>query len=302
MAARDANHAISDPQNPDPELPTLEADLDQPSMSSAVLNQRLSMRRKSAANFKRLTEPSPTQYRRVTIAEQDTSEEDSTITSKLRSAISLRNKWLNRRRTPEWVSYPPPRHSDYTVFVPPPYHPFDQSLPPASEHVCQWHDGIVQVFSDRKSVMRRQAQFSTPTLEGFAQDLAHLMNLINDPDCRSFCYRRLLLLQERFNMYIVLNEDQERLSQIRAPHRDFYNVRKVDVHGKSSMLPLDTPVAASICTLPHTLEHGSALLCLGLFRLLPSRLYSHTLVLPVHSLLWQFIILQWQTKNIYCAS
>lgn len=202
-------------------------------LSTAAIDEQMSQRRQSAANFKQLVPPNPHDYRRVNIQQQETSPADLAISKKIRHAISLREKWVYRRRIPEWVNYPQPRHSDCTVFVPPPYHPFEEPLSSSSHHVCQWQDGIVNIFADRTSVMRRRPEFFSPPLKAFADDLSALMAVVNHPESRSFCYRRLLLLQERFNMYILLNEDRERLAQIRVPHRDFYNVRKVDVHGKS---------------------------------------------------------------------
>ncbi len=39
--------------------------------------------------------------------------------------------------------------------------------------------------------------------------------------------QRLLLLEQKFNLFVMLNADKEFLAQKSAPHRDFYNVRKV---------------------------------------------------------------------------
>lgn len=200
-------------------------------LSSVAIDQRLSARRKSAANFKQLSQREHN-YRRVNISEEEPSEQDRLASSKIRLAIGLREKWVYRREVPEWYKCDPPRHTDYSVFVPPPYHPFNETLPPPSNHICQWKDGIVNIFSDRASVMRRKPDISSPSLQEFAEDLSQLMAIVNDPECRSVSYRRLVLLQEQFNLHIILNEHEERLSQIRVPHRDFYNVRKVDVHGK----------------------------------------------------------------------
>ena len=47
---------------------------------------------------------------------------------------------------------------------------------------------------------------------------------------RSYCYHRLLLLEQRFNLHVMMNADKEFLAQKSAPHRDFYNVRKVCNH------------------------------------------------------------------------
>ena len=35
---------------------------------------------------------------------------------------------------------------------------------------------------------------------------------------------------QKFNLHLMLNSDREFLAQKSAPHRDFYNVRKVDTH------------------------------------------------------------------------
>lgn len=44
---------------------------------------------------------------------------------------------------------------------------------------------------------------------------------------KSFAHHRLMLLEQKFNLNAMLNADKEFLAQKAAPHRDFYNVRKV---------------------------------------------------------------------------
>jgi len=39
-----------------------------------------------------------------------------------------------------------------------------------------------------------------------------------------------IFLFQKFNLHLMLNADKEFLAQKSAPHRDFYNVRKVDTH------------------------------------------------------------------------
>lgn len=49
--------------------------------------------------------------------------------------------------------------------------------------------------------------------------------------CRkSFCYRRLCYLSSKYQLHVLLNELRELASQKQVPHRDFYNIRKVDTH------------------------------------------------------------------------
>lgn len=45
---------------------------------------------------------------------------------------------------------------------------------------------------------------------------------------KSFCYRRLQYLSSKFQMHILLNEMKELAAQKKVPHRDFYNIRKVN--------------------------------------------------------------------------
>lgn len=44
---------------------------------------------------------------------------------------------------------------------------------------------------------------------------------------KSFCYRRLQYLSNKFQMHVLLNEMKELAAQKKVPHRDFYNIRKV---------------------------------------------------------------------------
>ena len=51
-----------------------------------------------------------------------------------------------------------------------------------------------------------------------------------DGPVRSFCFARLKLLEMRFRTHVQLNREAERDACANVPHRDFYNVRKVDTH------------------------------------------------------------------------
>lgn len=53
---------------------------------------------------------------------------------------------------------------------------------------------------------------------------------------KSFCYRRLQYLSSKFQMHILLNEMKELAAQKKVPHRDFYNIRKVNSHQLSPLL------------------------------------------------------------------
>uniref|UniRef100_A0A0N4Z8V3 AMP deaminase n=1 Tax=Parastrongyloides trichosuri TaxID=131310 RepID=A0A0N4Z8V3_PARTI len=75
------------------------------------------------------------------------------------------------------------------------------------------------------------------TKEKFLKDTEKMVSLIVDGPLKSFCYRRLSYLQNKFQLHVLLNELRELHEQKSVPHRDFYNIRKVDthIHAASSM-------------------------------------------------------------------
>uniref|UniRef100_A0A0N5B894 AMP deaminase n=1 Tax=Strongyloides papillosus TaxID=174720 RepID=A0A0N5B894_STREA len=75
------------------------------------------------------------------------------------------------------------------------------------------------------------------TKEKFLKDTEKMTSLIVDGPLKSFCYRRLSYLQNKFQLHVLLNELRELHEQKSVPHRDFYNIRKVDthIHASSSM-------------------------------------------------------------------
>ena len=64
----------------------------------------------------------------------------------------------------------------------------------------------------------------------FMKDLLFLMELMSNGPARTFCYQRLQTLQAKFKLHMLLNENNEMSETKRVPHRDFYNIRKVDNH------------------------------------------------------------------------
>src|SRR5271154_2415321 len=69
-----------------------------------------------------------------------------------------------------------------------------------------------------------------PTLREYYRDLDSIIYAASDGESKSFAYKRLQYLDGKWNLYILLNERQEMLDSKRVPHRDYYNVRKVDTH------------------------------------------------------------------------
>lgn len=74
------------------------------------------------------------------------------------------------------------------------------------------------------------AHFQPPSFEEFQADYFRVVRLIHWAPAKTFCYRRLQLLQSRFQLHKILNSPLEVEESKGVPHRDFYNVRKVDTH------------------------------------------------------------------------
>ena len=87
-------------------------------------------------------------------------------------------------------------------------------------------DGVVRVFSKDDELLHEPPASAT----AFFHDLHALMIIQSAGPAKSFCHKRLMLTEQKFSLHVMLNSDAEFLAQKRAPHRDFYNVRKVDTH------------------------------------------------------------------------
>ena len=104
-------------------------------------------------------------------------------------------------------------------------------MPPASEMTYRLDgNSVYQVYETSKSADLDAPIVNVPTLREFYIDLDTLLNISSDGPSKSFAYRRLQYLEGKFNLYVLLNEYQETADCKKVPHRDFYNVRKVDTH------------------------------------------------------------------------
>ncbi|KAI9681188.1 MAG: AMP deaminase [Caeruleum heppii] len=104
-------------------------------------------------------------------------------------------------------------------------------LPEADEMTFRLDEsGVYQVFENNKSADLDSPIVNVPTIREFYMDLDQLLTVSSDGPSKSFAFRRLQYLEGKFNLYVLLNEYQEMADSKRVPHRDFYNVRKVDTH------------------------------------------------------------------------
>lgn len=118
--------------------------------------------------------------------------------------------------------------------------PFDFLIPSPSKHVIKNEDGVFKVFEKKSGVTTdgdgdlQLIDLNYAELDVFTHDHNLLCSLIVDGPLKSFCYRRLEYLSSKFHIHGLLNELRESAAQKEIPHRDFYNVRKVDTHVHAS--------------------------------------------------------------------
>ena len=91
-------------------------------------------------------------------------------------------------------------------------------------------NGVHQVYEIPRSAELETPIVAIPTIRDFYMDLDAILTISSDGPTKSFAFRRLQYLEGKFNLYFLLNEYQEMADTKRVPHRDFYNVRKVDTH------------------------------------------------------------------------
>lgn len=101
-------------------------------------------------------------------------------------------------------------------------------LPGADDATFKLDDsGVYQVFGNGEE---QSPLINVPNIREFYMDLDSIVTVSSDGPSKSFAFRRLQYLEAKFNLYVLLNEYQETADSKKVPHRDFYNVRKVDTH------------------------------------------------------------------------
>lgn len=181
--------------------------------------------------------------------------------------LSMQRPEDNPRDSPEWTIYPPPPEPAWTqnssgpkvASDQPPNYGATQNSPvspgvrrptrkrkpgqdvgedfcmedvlplPAEDTMTFRLDdsGVYQLFEVGSA---ETPAIQVPTIREFYMDLDSVLTISSDGPSKSFAFRRLQYLEAKFNLYMLLNEYQETADSKKVPHRDFYNVRKVDTH------------------------------------------------------------------------
>lgn len=185
------------------------------------------------------------------LPEEYHSEELIELFCNVKDCLDLRHKYLERshqldegenpKNKPDWVIYPPPPKPTYKL-----KNKFNQ-LPggetdqeefefskceiPLTDAYHQYElkvddDDIYQVYDKATG----KPISTSPSLSDYYSDLSKIIKISLDGPTKSFAFKRLQYLETKWNMYYLLNEFEESKQSKRNPHRDFYNVRKVDTH------------------------------------------------------------------------
>ncbi|CAK9440635.1 uncharacterized protein LODBEIA_P46550 [Lodderomyces beijingensis] len=182
------------------------------------------------------------------LPEEYPSEELVAFYHKVKTCLDLRHKYLNLslqtpesknpKNQPDWKIYPPPPKPTYKS-----KNRFNQ-LPSVGEKEEEFDfskcdipnllespyvfilndEGIYQVFDGTEKLV------DIPDLHQYYDDLNMITRISSDGPTKSFAFKRLQYLEAKWNMYYLLNEFEETKQSKQNPHRDFYNVRKVDTH------------------------------------------------------------------------
>lgn len=145
---------------------------------------------------------------------------DRDVCRTLVQALALREKYVRAFPDP-WRDVPACTDGSSR----PPYDPFHAPVLAPAGYMVANLDGVYGVRTAGGASVTH-----IPGVQEFFDDLATLTRISEDGPTRSFCFHRMRIVEARFGLHVLLNSTEELTAQKIVPHRDFYNVRKVDTH------------------------------------------------------------------------
>ena len=179
------------------------------------------------------------QYNRVLTPEMPHSEETQEVCHRLKLALDERERWVFKPRVSPQDMRTPEAHSMKECLTGPhvggsgpgqrleqdPFHWDNMPAVPLRFHM------VGDRIDEGELGPQTSRVFAPPgNADEFFATLHRLVKMSSMGHVRSFTHHRMQLLEQKFNLHVMLNADKEFLAQKSAPHRDFYNVRKVDTH------------------------------------------------------------------------
>lgn len=157
--------------------------------------------------------------------------------------LSFQNEGDNPKDDMAWKIYPEPPKPVWNPETKDFDHPksketekgefvFEECEIPSKSEMVFKADGnsVYQVYENENAMAHDIPIVHVPTLREYYMDLDDIISISAEGPAKSFAFRRLQYLEAKWNLYSLLNEYQEISDTKRVPHRDFYNVRKVDTH------------------------------------------------------------------------
>lgn len=156
--------------------------------------------------------------------------------------ISLQaNEMDNPKNKDDWNVYPPPPKPTYKSKNRYNQLPGQDNVDQEEEfdfNKCEIPDGTdgydfrtneADIYEIYDSVSK-ETIIEVPKIDEYYSDLTKIIKISSDGPTKSFAFKRLQYLEAKWNLYYLLNEFEENKQSKKNPHRDFYNVRKVDTH------------------------------------------------------------------------
>lgn len=109
--------------------------------------------------------------------------------------------------------------------------PWNIEVPDGTKYILRVDNGIVGIYQDEDDLSKsKPVNYPYPPLHEFIDDIRTICDMITDGPLKSYCFHRLSYLSSKFQLHVILNDKRELQAQKAVPHRDFYNIRKVDTH------------------------------------------------------------------------
>ncbi|KMS83353.1 hypothetical protein BVRB_033880, partial [Beta vulgaris subsp. vulgaris] len=137
----------------------------------------------------------PAGYQRVRIEDDGVAPPE--LASLLRTAIDIRHRYYDYRLK-----------SDYNYDND--EDPFSGRIPPPSQHVFEMVDGVAHVW---ETPDKSKDPMPFRSVKEFYEDLDVLSDIVADGPTKTFCYKRLQILDSRFMMHTTLNQKLELQAQ-----------------------------------------------------------------------------------------
>lgn len=177
-------------------------------------------------------------------------EEECQVAKLLNEACNLRNEYIKQFplintttvEKPDITEEEKKKHPEIMLSSEPKYNPFNVVFFKKCNAFINFVDGVFYVHWDPETDTgpsnlnecteenKLVAHRSIKTTADFLRSLQILMNAVQDPACKSFCFQRLKYLEQKFDFHKMFNGRIEMRETEIIKHRDFYNIRKVDTH------------------------------------------------------------------------